>query len=773
MATKQLNALNPRNFKEKIELLKKKEAASTANFAAAIRDAREICQIAGACDPILKPSLGSSLIDRTSLPKAYSLPSVSSPASLRTDAKADSIGGFNEQFSINQKCPPRAQSTIVSGATATELRHPPSGISAQALQPTATPRAQANSNERLSTLLSSPVHTHTAPGTSHPWRFDQPVSSGISTPHPPLVTPTPRPNGMYSRSQTDVAIPSTVNLMTSRMVCQANSSSVTPWQMAHPVNGIRTATSHTTLCSVHSSTATPAAFGRTSDYNLPANTVYDTLQTYRRLHSNEGVMRQHSNPGQPSSRSMYNIPNCSGHWNVSSPYYSVEAIPSGTSTVAATATTSVYLDLSSPPSRIHPDSRERLYERSFSKGPDISYTLATPHPVCGPEWRRVSSDSSIRQSLSVSGQSGCVDVYTCQGGSSLHSNPPYLQQQPFSNPVVDRKPDTLRRRFPTEPTVGSAPAFASSIVTAQQHQLSTASVPEMDYPLPPKRAFAGSTTVDANCGLLAPNRDCSRVGLNSVVDNSSSCAERRPVPCLAPLHPLPHNHSVLNCNTAATTSRDPFAFTQPNSRAAVPQQADVIQRLSTVFSVSAPNIHIEHRDAISSVLPTTTIATTLTTDPSLGTDLSSCDPADLDRFLQLPPAFLDPQSDSNWPGRRDSCTMAAEVLSALNTADEDIPTSVALSAKGGLSVVSDNSLPAANYSKVSSSAYPCSLPNPPVANTGSVGYAPNSELRSSSSFLDVANKLGISITSNDYQLLTDPQLANYVTDETTEAQLLR
>ncbi|OON16451.1 hypothetical protein X801_07735 [Opisthorchis viverrini] len=67
MATKQLNALNPRNFKEKIELLKKKEAASTANFAAAIRDAREICQIAGACDPILKPSLGSSLLDHANV----------------------------------------------------------------------------------------------------------------------------------------------------------------------------------------------------------------------------------------------------------------------------------------------------------------------------------------------------------------------------------------------------------------------------------------------------------------------------------------------------------------------------------------------------------------------------------------------------------------------------------------------------------------------------------------------------------------------------------
>lgn len=46
MATKQLNSVSPRNFREKIELLKKKEAACTANFAAAIRDAREILQVA-------------------------------------------------------------------------------------------------------------------------------------------------------------------------------------------------------------------------------------------------------------------------------------------------------------------------------------------------------------------------------------------------------------------------------------------------------------------------------------------------------------------------------------------------------------------------------------------------------------------------------------------------------------------------------------------------------------------------------------------------------
>lgn len=41
-----------------------------------------------------------------------------------------------------------------------------------------------------------------------------------------------------------------------------------------------------------------------------------------------------------------------------------------------------------------------------------------------------------------------------------------------------------------------------------------------------------------------------------------------------------------------------------------------------------------------------------------------------------------------------------------------------------------------------------------------------------SDFQNMASKLGISMTPNDYQLLTNPQLANYVTDETTETQLL-
>lgn len=45
MATKHVSCSNPRNFKEKIELLKLKEAACTANFVAAMKDVYQIRQV--------------------------------------------------------------------------------------------------------------------------------------------------------------------------------------------------------------------------------------------------------------------------------------------------------------------------------------------------------------------------------------------------------------------------------------------------------------------------------------------------------------------------------------------------------------------------------------------------------------------------------------------------------------------------------------------------------------------------------------------------------
>ncbi|CAH8598498.1 unnamed protein product [Heterobilharzia americana] len=85
MTTKHIGCSNPRNFKEKIELLKMKEAASTANFAAAMRDAQEICQIACAYDA-LPLSLDHSHLyggpsDRSILLKAHSLSDINDSGS--------------------------------------------------------------------------------------------------------------------------------------------------------------------------------------------------------------------------------------------------------------------------------------------------------------------------------------------------------------------------------------------------------------------------------------------------------------------------------------------------------------------------------------------------------------------------------------------------------------------------------------------------------------------------------------------------------------------
>ncbi|CAH8463123.1 unnamed protein product [Schistosoma turkestanicum] len=103
MTTKHIGYSNPRNFKEKIELLKMKEAASTANFAAAMRDAQEICKIAHAYDA-LPLSIDHSHIpgntpNRSGILKAYSLSNISN-ADYQTKKTSDNS---NKDTSFLQK----------------------------------------------------------------------------------------------------------------------------------------------------------------------------------------------------------------------------------------------------------------------------------------------------------------------------------------------------------------------------------------------------------------------------------------------------------------------------------------------------------------------------------------------------------------------------------------------------------------------------------------------------------------------------------------------
>ncbi|VDP90592.1 unnamed protein product [Echinostoma caproni] len=146
--------------------------------------------------------------------------------------------------------------------------------------------------------------------------------------------------------------------------------------------------------------------------------------------------------------------------------------------------------------------------------------------------------------------------------------------------------------------------------------------------------------------------------------------------------------------------------------------------------------------------------------------ISGFDSGDLDRYLQIPAAFLESEGDERWTGRRDSCTMTAEVLSALSVPRTDSPLSSDRS-KGDTATITGSNL-------LKSSVHSCS---PIPADESSNYYCSTVSLLDSgqmqpSHFQDVASKLGISMTPNDYQLLTNPQLANYVTDETTETQLL-
>ncbi|KAA0195056.1 hypothetical protein FBUS_10984 [Fasciolopsis buskii] len=148
--------------------------------------------------------------------------------------------------------------------------------------------------------------------------------------------------------------------------------------------------------------------------------------------------------------------------------------------------------------------------------------------------------------------------------------------------------------------------------------------------------------------------------------------------------------------------------------------------------------------------------------------LSGYDSGDLDRYLQIPPAFLDSEGVERWAGRRDSCTMTAEVLSALNATNADSP--VTLDRSKGDSTVTGISVANKFSGHLDMRSTSDGLNN-------YYDHAPTAPLFDSSQmqpsdFQNMASKLGISMTPNDYQLLTNPQLANYVTDETTETQLL-
>lgn len=133
-------------------------------------------------------------------------------------------------------------------------------------------------------------------------------------------------------------------------------------------------------------------------------------------------------------------------------------------------------------------------------------------------------------------------------------------------------------------------------------------------------------------------------------------------------------------------------------------------------------------------------------------------------------------------GRRDSCTMTAEVLSSLaKMHSENNHGDCALDQLQNDLSGNDKSL---SHQLNVVEDFPISTIMGPPSLPGALMHFASTTSRSSTYLMsnlshlssnrppDVGDKIGISMSPNDYRLLTDPRLINYVTDQETESQLI-
>ncbi|KAF5398478.1 hypothetical protein PHET_08381 [Paragonimus heterotremus] len=400
------------------------------------------------------------------------------------------------------------------------------------------------------------------------------------------------------------------------------------------------------------------------------------------------------------------------------------------------------------------------------QGPPV---ISTRPNVSGVDCRRVSSDSSIRGSLaasqtyphdfSVSYQNDAQNV----GNTSSAKIPRALSNMTGNfYTSLNYKQSDLPCRF-ISPLPNNSANFVSesgsrntSVGSIRKSIPDPSALVTDEHPLPAKRQFIPSCIQQSPHSKLTVRS----TGAHHVTSKTPSANQNEKL-----LLPLDEHHSQY-----------PSVFAQP-SCALIPSNVVVPSKPPpSAFSTSAPNANVQKVTAWryrrgEEMGPTDDVT------ESLG-DLSTCDPADLDRYLQIPSTLLDSDDGNNWPGRRDSCTMTAEVLSAL-----------AATSNGHSAAMVKCSQPDASCSQFS--GYPKAANDPamcsvPVSTLADSGNSSTSHQQPScafdivvpqnvyaSNFQHVADKLGISMSPNDYQLLTNPQLTNYVTDENTEAQLLQ
>ncbi|KAA3680537.1 uncharacterized protein DEA37_0014614 [Paragonimus westermani] len=708
MTTKHLNAVNPRNFKEKIELLKKKEAASTANFAAAIRDAREIRKVFA--------NLKYKRVDANYTTLANGDPDHTrntSPNCVNTNVREyqrTSVIAVNTVFKIMQ----------------IRLQPGPSSCGHEYMVDFIYSSVSKSESEffrvgRYSVL----TFTYRVVLISYQYTF-YPLTCVSSVP-----------------SACECARSQSLGAVTVPNRAPAGSPGNNSTRRRLLDSQIVDATSPPTNCSLESC-------GRgfnTGPMNLNLRPYY--------CRASSVVATSPSRAAFLSVGNLHSSPNnLNSHQDIT--YYDT---PSGTSVYETPSTHPIASGF--PAGSLHWSS----HLAPVGQGPP---SISARPNVSGVDCRRVSSDSSIRDSLaasqmfphdfSVSYQNDAQNV----GNTSSTKIPRALSNMTGNfYTSLNYKQSDLSCRLISPLQTNPANSLSESgsrntpVGSIRKSIPGPSALLTDEHPLPAKRQFIPSCIQQSPHSKLTVHS----IDAHHITSKTPGANQNEKVRSIPDVH----------------SSQYPPVFAHP-SCTLVPPNVVVPSKPPSAFSTSAPNVNVQRVTSWryrrgAEVGPTDDVT------ESLG-DLSTCDPADLDRYLQIPSTLLDSDDGNNWPGRRDSCTMTAEVLSAL-----------AATSYGHSAPMVKCSQPDAScsqfsgYLKTTNDPAMCSVPVPNLADNGKSSTSQEQlscafdtvthQNVYASDFQHVADKLGISMSPNDYQLLTNPQLTNYVTDENTEAQLLQ
>ncbi|CAH8635436.1 unnamed protein product [Schistosoma rodhaini] len=898
MTTKHIGYSNPRNFKEKIELLKMKEAASTANFAAAMRDAQEICKIAHAYDGLPLSldhnNLSGSVPNRSGILKAYSLSNISS-----TDYQTLKTGdNSNQETPFFQKDMPVDRKDI-------------HGSSVSSSHTNVYPSASNIHDERV---VQRPLPSSTVPiKETIPVKLDEELSQKSQNPnvcpfsYEPIgskTTTTTTPDTSHHLHERNTFIHDT-DYASSDNYLSSSWSTIPPTQHSAPkscLDNWNNECSNVAVVSRHQIQRNFNLFTDTKPY-------YQSLQPKSHISTNPYLFcTSHSDIEVASTTSLLTQQSSltnSSQYTCESGYFSA-----GIGTPVGFR--------SFPPT----NSLQHQLKTPFSANITEQIRQAqTPYSVV--DWRRTASDSSIHHTLSDI-QLNPIEQYTYGPGKtekshilsprSIMSSDHYfrpacklrgVEEEETSNILTpmddtDTKRACMTRRHRDTHLLDNSHFVHTELPTNESHLM------------PPKRPYTCSTesqssngfdTVACDMKMCTPHMDNSggtmeKKNIDSIVDTAlkhhKSWKIRSSVynphsleqPMNKPIYPCisNKNNNIMPTNSKysdlidpssslSTASSHSFHLNQDNYsfggthlhnlplQHAESHRGNLVNMLNASGGVARSGTTSSSGVGVcggggsgSSIQDNTTTDDLFLRNTSTGNN-------DLDEYLQLPNLICKAdESTYHFAGRRDSCTMTAEILSNLasfrdeigefndgkihsdiipvssnfgshfvhipnrtgvynpmhnddiNTINKNIkqktthlhnnmvpsdslihPTTsnhtitTTSITNTNTTTTTTNTTTTTSSSNNNSNIYTvdrCRLQNMHFIQSHSGGEVNNNNNNDtiltnssiptiySSCVHHVGDKIGISMSPNDYRLLTDPRLINYVTDKETEAKLI-